>query len=408
MSTISDITSRREAEQRLIASERATRSLAAEQAALRRVATLVAADAPPTAVFEQVTEEVARLLGAPSANVIRYESDVRGRARRPLDLTGAGRPSGRLRPGRWTATPSSRGSGAAARQSASTTTGSRAEPLGEHLRARGYRASVAAPVQVSGRLWGALVASAYAPGGSRGRRRAPAVRLRRAHRPGAGQRRRLRAPRRVAGADRRGGRRRTTATRAQPPRRSPATPGLAVAAPAPHRCGTRSRPAGRPRRALARLGRAGRGARGAARARPRHPSRDAHRPRPRRRRSTRSRRARPFRSRSTGCPAERLPAAVEAAAYYIVAEAAHQRRQIRRCLARDASACSVTPDAARSTCTTTASAARTRRRARDCAGSPTASRRFAAAFRSRAHPATARASRPRFRSSALPPALRAP
>ncbi len=162
VSTMSDITSRREAEQRLIESERATRSLAAEQAALRRVATLVAADAPPTAVFEQVTEEVARLLGAPSANVARYESDVRavlvGRFSSQPD---GGLPVGSLlRLDGDTVLAKIRRSGEAERiDDYRRARGA----LGEHLRARGYRASVAAPVRVSGRLWGALVASAYDP-----------------------------------------------------------------------------------------------------------------------------------------------------------------------------------------------------------------------------------------------------
>ena len=48
VTTLSDITRRREAEQRVVASERATRALAAEQAALRRIATLVASEAPPS------------------------------------------------------------------------------------------------------------------------------------------------------------------------------------------------------------------------------------------------------------------------------------------------------------------------------------------------------------------------
>jgi GAF domain-containing protein len=49
--------------------------LAEEQAALRRVATLVAGGAPPEEVFAAVANEVARLLSADLANVIRYESD---------------------------------------------------------------------------------------------------------------------------------------------------------------------------------------------------------------------------------------------------------------------------------------------------------------------------------------------
>jgi PAS domain S-box-containing protein len=162
VSTVSDITPRREAEQRLIASERATRSLAAEQAALRRIATLVAADAPPTAVFEQVTEEVARLLGAPSANVVRYESDVRA----VLVGSWTARADGRLPVGSGleldgdTVIARVRRSGRAERiDDYRRSRGA----LAEHLRARGFGASVAAPVRVSGRLWGALVASADAP-----------------------------------------------------------------------------------------------------------------------------------------------------------------------------------------------------------------------------------------------------
>ena len=95
VTSLSDITSRREAEERLVASERDTRTLAEEQSALRRIATQVAAEAPPRALFAQVTEEVGRLLGAPSARVVRYEERRAGRDRRRLDR-GRRRRSGRL------------------------------------------------------------------------------------------------------------------------------------------------------------------------------------------------------------------------------------------------------------------------------------------------------------------------
>ena len=49
--------------------------LAEEQAALRRVATLVARGAPPEEVFAAVAEEVGRLLGGDLAGMARYESD---------------------------------------------------------------------------------------------------------------------------------------------------------------------------------------------------------------------------------------------------------------------------------------------------------------------------------------------
>ena len=72
--------------------------LAEEQSALRRVATLVASDPEPEAIFHVVAEEAGRLLHARSAATIRYEGDfaltvgrwvddrprrVRGRHRRP-------------------------------------------------------------------------------------------------------------------------------------------------------------------------------------------------------------------------------------------------------------------------------------------------------------------------------------
>ena len=51
------------------------RVLAAEQAALRRVATLVARGVPPEEVFAAVTEEVGRLLSVEYAGLNRYEPD---------------------------------------------------------------------------------------------------------------------------------------------------------------------------------------------------------------------------------------------------------------------------------------------------------------------------------------------
>src|SRR3954451_15631950 len=50
-------------------------ALLEEQAALRRVATLVASAGDPARVFASVTEEVGRLLGAQTANMVRYRQD---------------------------------------------------------------------------------------------------------------------------------------------------------------------------------------------------------------------------------------------------------------------------------------------------------------------------------------------
>jgi signal transduction histidine kinase len=62
---------RREAEE----SRDATRVLADQQAALRRVATLVARGAAPSGVFSAVAEELAWCLGVTHATLVRYEAD---------------------------------------------------------------------------------------------------------------------------------------------------------------------------------------------------------------------------------------------------------------------------------------------------------------------------------------------
>ena len=49
--------------------------LAQEQSSLRRVATLVAAEAEPERVFEAVSEQCARVLGTGAAAVFRFEDE---------------------------------------------------------------------------------------------------------------------------------------------------------------------------------------------------------------------------------------------------------------------------------------------------------------------------------------------
>jgi len=158
-----DIVRRREAEEQLMASERATRLLAAEQMALRRIATLVAGEAAPSAVFEQVTTEVGRLLSAPSARIIRYEDDGHGTVVGGWteDADPAGMPVGARIP-LDSDTVIVRVLTSGAPQRLAGYEGIEGE-LAQRLRARGYRASVAAPVRVGGRVWGVLVASARDP-----------------------------------------------------------------------------------------------------------------------------------------------------------------------------------------------------------------------------------------------------
>jgi signal transduction histidine kinase len=140
-----------------IRAEAAQRELAGEQAALRRVATLVAGDASPARVFEQVTEEVGRLLGLPGANVMQYDGA------RTATVVGAWSESG---PPRFpvgaaldvdgdTVVARVVRTGQAARVRYAEAGGALAATL---LRA-GYRSAVAAPVTVGGRLWGVLAAA---------------------------------------------------------------------------------------------------------------------------------------------------------------------------------------------------------------------------------------------------------
>jgi signal transduction histidine kinase len=142
----------------LAVSEAAQRMLADEQAALRRVATLVAAESAPSRLFQQVTEEVGRLLGLPGATVVQYDGthtatvvggwSEDGKLLLPvgasLELDGD------------TVLAKVLHTGTAQRvERYSEARGS----LAETLRRAGYRAAVAAPVTVGGRLWGALVAA---------------------------------------------------------------------------------------------------------------------------------------------------------------------------------------------------------------------------------------------------------
>src|SRR3954451_17999497 len=128
--------------------------VAEEQAALRRVATLVAAGAPPAEVFDAVTAEVAALIPADGSALTRYEADgtftplsgwAIGRGHKYVGrrYERAGTVSGLIfetgRPGR---------------------VDNYAEAPGEALKAArelAWHSSVGAPITVECRLWGALV-----------------------------------------------------------------------------------------------------------------------------------------------------------------------------------------------------------------------------------------------------------
>jgi PAS domain S-box-containing protein len=139
-------------------SEAALRELAEEQAALRRVATLAAevGDRQPERVFSTVTEEVAKLLGAQSAYTVRFDDGT------AVDVGSWAGPGIELLPLSSTVPLDSetplvlvQRTGAPARiDSYEGVSGD----LAAEMRSVGWRAAVAAPIYVSGRVWGAICA----------------------------------------------------------------------------------------------------------------------------------------------------------------------------------------------------------------------------------------------------------
>ncbi|MCW3043099.1 MAG: histidine kinase [Actinobacteria bacterium] len=138
--------------------------LADEQAALRRVATLVARGLPPTEIFAALAEEVGRLLSIAGTRILRYEADgtatvIGGWSESvevPLELEvgarlvleGESLSALVFRTGR----PARIDSYAAA-----------AGPLSEPLQRAGVRAAAGAPIIVEGRLWGVMTAGSTKP-----------------------------------------------------------------------------------------------------------------------------------------------------------------------------------------------------------------------------------------------------
>jgi GAF domain-containing protein len=133
--------------------------LAEEQAALRRVATLVAEGAEPSTLFAVVAEQVARVLRVPLASVVRFEDDgtVVQRAsyserglvvfpsdkRWPLDGTSAlARVHAHGRPARIEDYSGMEGE------------------IAEYVRRIGISSTVAVPIVAAGRMWGSMVVSA--------------------------------------------------------------------------------------------------------------------------------------------------------------------------------------------------------------------------------------------------------
>jgi len=132
--------------------------LAAEQAALRRVAELVARQAPPEEVFGLVTDELSRLLDVNMVRTIRFEPD--GTA---TILAARGVADDRLTEGANFDIPEGSGIGKVLRTGRPARVDDFGEvrgSIGAAMREHGAGAGVAGPIVVGGRLWGAMAVGA--------------------------------------------------------------------------------------------------------------------------------------------------------------------------------------------------------------------------------------------------------
>jgi signal transduction histidine kinase len=151
------------AEYRRIADE--YRRIAGEQAALRRVATLVARPAPPQEVFTAVAGEVGRLLAADLAVLVRYDPPDTLEVTGAWTSTGASAPApvgGRLPLGGRNVTTLVHRTGRPARidDYDDAISGAIGQVANRDL---GLRSSVGVPVSVEGRLWGAMAVAFTRP-----------------------------------------------------------------------------------------------------------------------------------------------------------------------------------------------------------------------------------------------------
>jgi signal transduction histidine kinase len=135
-----------------------------ERAALHRVALAVAAESRPEQLFSLVAEEVGRLLGADSANLFRYEQDGE-------EIVSVGRWNV---PGAYSEPNGARFpmvGGAAGEMVYRTGEPARleladlpesSEPA-QHMRRMGVHSLIAAPITVSGRIWGVITGRVTPP-----------------------------------------------------------------------------------------------------------------------------------------------------------------------------------------------------------------------------------------------------
>ena len=150
VSTVLDVTERRQAESEL---ER----LAGEQAALRRVAMLVAREGSQAEVFEAIASECVQLFGAQEMRLVRFDESP---GPSEFVVAGLGKsaeylPVGSRQPlvgENMTSQVFRTGRLARIDDYPATASG----PIGEALKAAGIQSIIGAPIMVEGRLWGAM------------------------------------------------------------------------------------------------------------------------------------------------------------------------------------------------------------------------------------------------------------
>ena len=143
------------------ASREALTRLAEEQAALRRVATLVARGAPSPEIFAAVTEELGRLVPVGQAAMSRYDPDEMFTTVAVWCMGPSAFAVGeRETPGGHNVMSMVLETGRPVRiDDYSEVSG----PIGEAARAAGYQAAVGTPIVVEGRLWGIMTAASSRP-----------------------------------------------------------------------------------------------------------------------------------------------------------------------------------------------------------------------------------------------------
>jgi signal transduction histidine kinase len=136
--------------------------LSDEHAALRRVATLVARGVAPQIVFDSVCEETGRLIGATTVNLAHFTSDGINLTISGWSVRGVHVPTGTQLPlDGHTINALVQRTGAPGRvDNYEDAPG----PLAARLRELGVKSEVGAPVVVDGRVWGALIAGTDQPG----------------------------------------------------------------------------------------------------------------------------------------------------------------------------------------------------------------------------------------------------